>query len=200
VTTTRRLRGIAAVSAATLATAAMAAPSIAVDECEDEACGEPQISLNDLVKAFGGEEIPEDALIKIDAMYEQLGMEDPAAAFLKLGEMGAGDPEDALAGLAAFYEQLGLGDPAAAFLKLDDAGQAFWKIEEAESASEDAMIKLDDLFIKLGDLEGQVPDEALLKIEDAMPLLEETLLKFGASEDIDPALIKMMLEMLPDEE
>ena len=192
-TKTRRLRGIAAVSAATLATAAMAGPGIAADECEDEACGDPQISLNDLVKAFGGEEIPEDALIKIDAMYEQLGMENPAEAFLKLGEMGAGDPEDALAKLTEFYEQLGMGDLGAAFLKLDDAEGLFWKLEIDGEPLEEAFIKIDGI-------DGESLEEAFIKIDAAMPAIEEALNKLGASEDIDPALIKMMLEMLPEEE
>jgi len=170
----------------------MAGPGIAADECEDEACGDPQSSLNDLVKAFGGEEIPEDALIKIDAMYEQLGMENPAEAFLKLGDIGAGDSEEALAKLSEFYERLGVGDLGAAFLKLGDAEGLFWKIEDAES--------LEEAFIKIDGIDGESLEEAFIKIDAAMPAIEEALTKLGASEDIDPALIKMMLEMLPEEE
>ncbi|MEA2026306.1 MAG: hypothetical protein U9O18_06415, partial [Chloroflexota bacterium] len=179
-TTTRRLHGIAAISAATLATAAMAGPGIAADECDDEACGDPQVSLIDLVKAFGGEEIPEGALIKIEAMYEQLGMEDPAAAFLKLGDIGTGDPEEALAKLTEFYEQLGMGDLGGAFLKLGDAEGSFAKIEVGELAPEDAMVKIDGV-------DGESLEEAFLKIDAAMPAIEEALNRIGASEDIDPA-------------
>ena len=178
---TRRLRGVAALSAATLATAGLAGPAIAADECVDEGCADGQFSLNDLVKAFGGEEIPEDALAKIEFVYEQLGMENPPAAFLKMGDWDGEDPGAAFAELASLYELLGI--------------EAL-----SEFAPEDAFPKLKDAFIKVDGIDGDSLEGAFLKIDAAMPVIEEALIKLGASEEIDPAMLKLVLEMLPEDE
>jgi hypothetical protein len=193
----RRLTGMAALSAATLATAGLSGAGIAADECADDTCATDAVSMSDLVRAFAGDDIPEEALAKLDQIYEQIGLDpslfmglDPEAAFLKLGDAGADDaamlklgdilgamaaegvPEDAFNKLTQIYEQLGI-DPGAAFPKLGDA----------------------EAFLKLGDIEAAFP-----KVEDPLAGIEEALLKLGASGEVDPAMLESILEMLPEDE
>jgi hypothetical protein len=155
----RRLQGIAALSAATLVTAGLAGTAIAADECADAACADEQVNLADLIEAISGDEIPEDALLKLADVYEQLGMGDLGEVFAKVEYDGS--------------------NPEVAFPKVEDA---FPKIEGLDG------------------LEGLIPEDALVEMQDALPMIEEALLKLGDSGEVDPAMLKMFLDMIPEDE
>jgi len=185
----RRLQGIAALSVVTLATAGFSGVATAADECADAACADEQINLTDLLQAFGGDEIPEDALIKLADVYEQLGVVDLADAFAKV-EYDGSNPEEAFAKLTDVYEQLGMVDLADAFAKVEYDGsnpeEAFPKVE----IDLGELKGLEDLFLKLGTADTQ----------DALPMIEEVLLALGDSGEVDPAMLEMFLAMFAEDE
>jgi len=147
----RRLQGIAALSVVTLATAGFSGVATAADECADAACADEQINLTDLLQAFGGDEIPEDALIKLADVYEQLGVVDLADAFAKV-EYDGSNPEEACPKVEIDLGELkGLED---LFLKLGTAD------------TQDALPMIEEVLLALGD-SGEV-DPAMLEMFLAM--------------------------------
>ena len=214
----RRLRSIAAYSAAAIATAGLAGSSLAADECTDAEClsergmsllapdglmaggmnlefmrqmleaqGMPQESvdqmmafyelaltpggggggggkansLQEMIQLFGGDEIPDEAMIKITDAYAQLGI----------------DPDDLFAKLEV---------DAQAFPKVEDPGvAAFPKVEDVLGAP------LDEAFIKYG-LDGDTIDD----LGGALGVVEAALAQAAAEGDIDQATLEAVLEML----
>ncbi len=119
----RRLTGIAAMSAITLATAGIAgAPATAQ---EDDAAAE----LRAILEAFGGGDVPDEVLTQILNQYEAMGI-DPMMIFggmdpdmlEAMAEMGGADMDE-----SAFIKMFMGGADDEAFLKMGDA--AFPKVE-----------------------------------------------------------------------
>ena len=203
----RRLTGIAALSAVTLATAGVAAAAAAAD---DEPEGLAQ--LRSLIEAFGGEEVPDEALVQILGMYEAMGI-DPATVLgvadpTSLVEVMSGGEVDESAFLKLFLGGAGSdgSDPQTdVFAKLmADAmsgeeidGAAFLKLMLGEEGLDD------DAFLKIGDL--AVPDaetaddEVFHKITSPIANVEAALAEAAAQGDIDPATLQAILELLPEE-
>jgi hypothetical protein len=131
----------------TLATAGFNGVATAVDECADAACADEQINLTDLLQAFGGDGVPEDALIKLADVYEQLEMVDLADAFAKV-EYDGSNPEEAFPKVEIDLGELkGLED---LFLKLGTAD------------TQDALPMIEEVLLALGD-SGEV-DPAMLEM------------------------------------
>ena len=209
----RRLRGVAALSAAALATTGVAGHAIGADEdCDDPFCkavigvdsitdggdgaaggidlgmlrslleqqgvpdevieqtltfysqidgGAPDVRA--MIEAFSGEQIPEEALLKIEGMFDEgaLGEDaiDPALikidpSFLKI--------EDAFEKVTPFYDEDG-----ALFLKIEgidgealgEDGELFLKIEGIDGEADG------DVMVKVEGVDGTIDEEAFLKIE-----------------------------------
>lgn len=199
----RRLTGIAAMSAVTLATAGIAGATVAADESDGVA------ELRALIEAFGGGEVPDEALTQMLAMYEAMGM-DPAAIF------GMADPEL----LAA------LGSSGLAFPKVEDAGESdeldpqadlfakmFADAAGGEGIDEDAFLKLilgemgldDAAFPKLEDQvfpKVEIEDAdgaAFLKLESSLADVQDALAAAATQGDIDAATYQQILELLAQE-
>jgi hypothetical protein len=141
----RRLQGIAALSVVTLATAGFSGVATAVDECADAACADEQINLTDLLQYDGSN--PEEALVKLADVYEQLEMVDLADAFAKV-EYDGSNPEGAFPKVEIDLGELkGLED---LFLKLGTAD------------TQDALPMIEEVLLALGD-SGEV-DPAMLEM------------------------------------
>jgi hypothetical protein len=229
----RRLTGIAALSAAALATASTALPGIAADDCVDDEClpnatSAEGASLDFLKQMLESQGLPPETIDQTLALYEQIGLfesdgdlfwkveegeaapkpligetekNDGAGSGSGLREMiaafgGEGIPEETLALIEEMYAQGNFLSPGQDLNDLFAEGDVFNKLTDlAFPKVEDAAFpKVEDAF--LDDALG----EAFLKLEGIDgETLESMLLQFLDPEDVDPAMIKMILDQLPEE-
>lgn len=141
-------------SAVALASAGLAGTPATAEE--DEGAAE----LRSMLEAFGGGDMPDEAITQILSQYEAMGI-DPSTLF------GGMDPEmlAAMVGMggedidqSAFIKMLMSGAEDDAFLKLDD--EAFLKLDNLDAS-------LDDVFMGLG------IDPASVQAEVAQQVLAE---------------------------
>lgn len=227
---TRRLRGIAALSAGALATVGLSSGVTAADECTDEACDDSAVSITELIKAFGGSEISDAELEQMESFFKVI---------MGPGAQGNEFSPESVSQLLELYCQMGIDIPAEAFIKIPTFSEDLSNDALAQSLTEDAMAKLAATYEQLGidipaealaDMEELLikfdtdpagvaaidgfsdTEDALTKVifdksspllidvDDVLPLIEEALLKRADSGQTDTASVRAILEMLAQEE
>jgi hypothetical protein len=213
---TRRLEGIAALSAAALATTGLAGAALAADQDETDDCAFPDVCMDtgmegslggamdtefmrQMLKAQG---LPDESIDQVLAFYaSMLGGGDGATPDMAalMAAFGGGDlPDDVLAKVEASYAELGL-DPGALFPKVEDPAdpEAMLKMGDTELA--DSMMKV--TFDELGSDPSALFEKITPYLEPgvALGLAEDALAQAAAEGDIDEATLQAILDLLPDE-
>ena len=215
---TRRLEGIAALSAAALATTGLAGSALAADQDETDDCAFPDVCLDSgtagplsgaldtefvrqMLKAQG---LPAESIDQVLAFYTSMlsggdgATPDMAALMAAFGGGGGELSDDVMAKIEASYAELGL-DPAALFNKIDDPADPGAMLKMDDPAVADSMMKV--TFDELGADPSSLFEKITPYLEPggALNIAEDALVQAAADGDIDEATLQAILDLLPDE-